>query len=153
MNIVDDMHAIAAALDGAGIAYAICGGLAVTIHGAPRSTEDIDILIAAADVPRALEAVRPLGYAIPALPMVFEYGTPRERHVQRVNKLVGRDHRILDLILADSVFEGALDDRVEVPYPHGKLSVVSRATLEHMKRLANRPQDVADLERLKARDE
>ena len=67
--------------------HAICGGVAVTIHGATRSTKDIDILIAPADADKAVEAVRAIGYRFAALPLVFDEGTARERHVQRVSKL------------------------------------------------------------------
>lgn len=61
MNIVDELHAVTAALHGAGITYAICGGIAVTAYGATRSTKDIDIVIARADLPAVLAAVVPLG--------------------------------------------------------------------------------------------
>lgn len=61
MNLVTELHAIAAALIGAGVRHAICGGVAVTIHGATRSTKDIDILIAPDDVPAAMEVVLPQG--------------------------------------------------------------------------------------------
>lgn len=44
MNLVDELYAVAAALREAGVRYAICDGLAVTIHGATRTTKDIDIL-------------------------------------------------------------------------------------------------------------
>lgn len=152
MNLVDELHAIAAALTRAGIAYAVCGGVAVTIHGATRSTKDIDIVIARADLPRVLDLVRPLGYSFPALPMTFEEGTPRERHVQRVSKIEGREHLLLDLLLAEAAFAGALDDRVEVTLPAGPLAVVSRATLVRLKRLAGRTQDLADIEKLEGGD-
>ncbi|HEY5284380.1 MAG TPA: hypothetical protein VIM14_16425, partial [Polyangia bacterium] len=62
MNLVSELHTVAAALVRAGIRHAICGGVAVTIHGATRSTKDIDILIAPADVDKALDAVRAIGY-------------------------------------------------------------------------------------------
>lgn len=62
LNLVDELHAVTRALRGAGIAYAVCGGIAVTIHGATRSTKDIDLLVAGAEVPRILELVRRLGY-------------------------------------------------------------------------------------------
>lgn len=153
MNLVDELHAIAAALDRAGIDYAVCGGVAVTMHGATRSTKDLDLLVRPADLPRIIELVRPLGYAFPALPMTFDPGTPRERHVQRISKLDGTAHLVLDLILAQSAFAGALDDRVVLELPTGRLAVVSRATLVRMKTLAGRPQDLADLEKLEAADE
>lgn len=64
MNLVDELHTITAALRGAGLRYAVCGGLAVTIHGVVRTTKDIDLLIAERDIPRALELLRPLGYSL-----------------------------------------------------------------------------------------
>ena len=152
MNLVDELHAIVAALRGAGLRYAVCGGVAVTIHGAIRSTKDIDILVARDDVPLALEAVRPLGYTYVALPMTFDAGTPRERHVQRVSKIVGDEHLLLDLLVAEAAFAGGLDDVIEVALAEGPLAVVSRDTLVRMKQLAGRAQDVADLEKLEAGD-
>ena len=153
MNLVDELHAIAAAFKTSGIRYAVCGGVAVTAHGATRSTKDIDVLVAPDDVARALDAVRPLGYTFVALPMTFEAGTERERHVQRVSKIEGNEHLLLDLMVADAALAGTLDDRVEVALPDGPLTIVSRQTLIRMKRLAGRPQDVADLEKLEAADE
>jgi Uncharacterised nucleotidyltransferase len=150
MNLVDELHAVVAALAAAGIPYAVCGGIAVTAHGAVRSTKDIDLLVLPGDVARVLEAVRPLGYAFAALPMTFEAGTARERHVQRVTKIDGKAHLLLDLLLAEGPLAGMLEDRVEVQLERGLLSVVSRETLIRMKRFAGRPQDLADLEKLEA---
>ena len=110
MNLVDELYAITAALAAAGIRYAVCGGVAVTMYGATRSTKDIDILIMPEDVPRALDAVRPLGYVFAAIPMTFGEGTKRERHVQRVSKIQGDEHLLLDLLFADAAFEGGLDE-------------------------------------------
>lgn len=153
MNLVDELYAVAAALATAGVPYAVCGGVAVTAHGAPRMTKDIDVLVGRDDVARVLEVVRPLGYAFPALPMVFEEGTPRERHVQRVSKLAGKQHLLLDLLIAEGVLAGALDDRIDVATDQGVVSFVSRTTLLRMKRLAGRTQDLADIEKLEAVDE
>lgn len=153
MNLVDELYAITAALTAAGIRYAVCGGVAVTLYGATRSTKDIDLLILPEDVQRTLEVVRPLGYAFAALPMTFDAGTERERHVQRVSKIEGSEHLLLDLLVADAAFEGALDDRVEVQLPSGPMAVVSRAMLVRMKRLAGRAQDLADLEKLEEQHE
>ena len=80
------------------IRYAICGGVAVTIHGATRSTKDIDILIAPTDVDKALDAVRAIGYKFAALPLVFDEGTARERHVQSVSKIEDGEHLSLDFL-------------------------------------------------------
>lgn len=152
MNLVDELHAVAAVLTRERIAYAVCGGVAVSAHGAPRTTKDIDIVVGRADLARSLEAVRAIGYAFPALPMVFEEGTPRERHVQRVSKVVGKEHLLLDFLIDEVAFAGALDDRVEVTLPEGPISLVSLPSLLRLKRLAGRPQDLIDLERLEALD-
>lgn len=148
MNLVDELHAVCAALARAGVRHAVCGGVAVTVHGATRSTRDIDVLVAPDDVPAALDAVRPLGFAFVAFPMAFDEGTDHERHVQRVSKIDGGDHLVLDLLLARASFEGLLDDRVEVVLPEGPLWVVSRDALIRMKRRAGRAQDLADIEKL-----
>ena len=61
MNLVDELHAIGAALASAQIPYAVCGGVAVTAYGATRSTKDIDIVVTRDDLTRVLDVVRPLG--------------------------------------------------------------------------------------------
>lgn len=153
MNLVDELHAIVAALGAARIEYAVCGGVAVTVHGATRTTKDIDLLISPDDVAHALQVLRPLGYDFVALPMVFEEHTERERHVQRVTKLEGGHALVIDLLLAQASFAGFLHDRVAVELPRGTLFVVSRETLLRMKRLAGRAQDQADIEKLESCDE
>ncbi len=153
MNLVDELHAVAGAMRAAGICYAICGGIAVTIHGATRTTKDIDLLVARIDVPRVLEVLRPLGYAFVALPMTFDAGTDRERHVQRVSKLEAQEHLMVDLLIAEAAFDGLLSDRLEIELPQGPLSVVPLHVLMKMKRLAGRSQDQADLEALRQLDE
>lgn len=102
-------------------------------HGATRSTKGIDILVAPADLARVLEVIRELGYTFVALPMTFDEGTARERHVQRVSTVDGKEHLLVDLLVADAAFAGALDDAVEVELPEGPLAVVSRPTLIRMK--------------------
>lgn len=148
MNLIDELHAIVAALAGASLQYAVCGGIAVTIHGATRTTKDIDLLVHRADVPRILELLAGVGYTVVALPMTFDAGTERERHVQRVSRIGDGHHLVVDLMIAEAAFTGMLIDRVEFQLPAGRLSVVSRDTLLKMKQLAARAQDLADLEKL-----
>lgn len=147
------MRQIANALEQAGIGYAVCGGVAVTAYGAPRSTEDVDVLILPADVPRAIDTVRPLGYVFVALPLKFDEGGAHARVVQRVTKVEDGAHLVLDLLHASGPFEGALDDAVTVELPDGALRLVSLRTLRQMKRLANRPKDLADLAALKEQEQ
>lgn len=153
MNLVDEVHAITGALHAAGIPYAVCDGVAVTMHGAPRTTKDIDLLVARGDLVRVLDVVRPLGYTFVALPMTFDAGTDRERHVQRVSKMDAGAHLVLDLLIDEAAYAGLLVDAIEVKLPRGPVRVVSREALLRMKRLAARPQDLADIERLERGDD
>src|SRR5207247_256884 len=59
-----ELRRIAEALDAAGVAYALAGGLAVSIYTTPRATEDIDLLIRREDVDRAVRAVEPLDFRL-----------------------------------------------------------------------------------------
>lgn len=53
------------ALQAADVPFAICGGLAVAIHGFVRATKDIDLLIPASAIDAAKNAVKPLGFSLP----------------------------------------------------------------------------------------
>lgn len=148
MNLVDELHAVAATLEEAGVEYAVCGGLAVTMHGAPRTTRDIDLIVAPDQVDEALEAVRPLGYRFAAAPMMFDPGTPKQRRIQRVTRVEGVHALTLDLLVGGGYLAPILDDRRRVELPAGPLWIVSREGLATMKRAASRPQDLRDLELL-----
>jgi hypothetical protein len=54
LDLFIELRRVAEALDAAGIAYAVVGGLAVSIYTAPRATDDIDLLIAPQDLARAV---------------------------------------------------------------------------------------------------
>jgi len=43
-TLLEELDQITTAFDKGGVEYAVCGGLALTIHGFPRATCDIDVL-------------------------------------------------------------------------------------------------------------
>ena len=45
MDTFDELRNLLQSLQGDGVPYALCGGLALTVHGIIRATEDIDLLI------------------------------------------------------------------------------------------------------------
>src|SRR5262245_65547637 len=63
------LREVTAALDAAGIKYAVIGGNAVASwvgrvdQGATRATKDVDILVRRADAPRVSAAITALGFA------------------------------------------------------------------------------------------
>lgn len=148
MDLVGELHRIGHALGAEGVPFAVCGGLAVTIHGAPRTTRDIDLVIGDGELDRVLETLRPIGYRFVAAPMVYDRGTETERTLHRVTRIEGAHAYTLDLMEARGFLEPVLAGRFEVALPAGRLWVVSREGLATMKRVSGRPQDLRDMELL-----
>jgi Uncharacterised nucleotidyltransferase len=145
-----DLHAefrgIVKALDAAGVAYALVGGLAVSIYAAPRATEDVDLLLAREDLPRAVERLASLGFRPAGAPMSVAAG---RLDIQRVIKIDGSDLVPVDLIVPnDPALAALLVGRENVAWEDGHLSIVSLAGLRALKRLRGSAQDRADLEAL-----
>jgi predicted nucleotidyltransferase len=53
----------AAALERRDVHYVVIGGVASSVHGRPRATDDIDVLVDPRDADRALEALDAAGFA------------------------------------------------------------------------------------------
>ena len=153
LDLVLELLGIARALEERHVPYAVCGGIAVTIHGAVRSTKDIDLLVDRRDRETILQAVAELGIGLESAPMVFGKGTPAEREVQRVSKVRDGEVLTLDLLIADEALRDVWEHRELVLWEKTPLWVVSRAGLLQMKRLAGRLQDLADIEKLEAGDD
>jgi putative nucleotidyltransferase-like protein len=62
LDLYEEFKSIVSALEEQGIDYAVCGGLAMAVHGLPRATVDIDLLILAEHLEKAKTVVRKLGY-------------------------------------------------------------------------------------------
>lgn len=81
--------------DDAGIEYALCGALALAAHGAPRPTNDIDVIARKEDASRIRDVARRTGFVFEALPMEFA-GSGIE--VQRFSKLIDGRPLMLDVL-------------------------------------------------------
>jgi hypothetical protein len=148
-DIEAELEAIAGALEIRQIDYAVCGGVAVAIHGHPRATTHIDLVVAPESLDAVLETVSALGYDLAAAPMRFASGI----EVRRVSRLQAGEAFTLDLMPVTDVLRPAWDSRERVTWRGRKLGVVSRDGLVLMKRLAGRAQDLADLEALGVGDD
>lgn len=148
MNIRQELFLVIDTLQRAGIDYALCGGLAVVVHGFPRLTQDIDLLIREEDLDRARNALRSVGYSVESGILSFEAGTPNEVRLFRVTKVEGADHMTLDLVLDTPHLRAVWHDRERHQIEDRTLQVVTREGLATMKRMAGRPQDLADLSQL-----
>jgi hypothetical protein len=148
MNLYEELRGLIVALSEGGVEYGVCGGIALALHGLPRATRDIDILIQKRDLQRALAVVALLGFDTPARPMVFKRGEPDQIEVQRVSKLGAREPLSLDLLLVAPILEPVWESRQDFDWEGVTITAVSATGLAIMKRLAGRPQDLADLHRL-----
>ncbi|MEO8703376.1 MAG: nucleotidyl transferase AbiEii/AbiGii toxin family protein [Kofleriaceae bacterium] len=147
MDLFAELVAVTAAFDSARIDYAVCGGIALAIHGAPRATRDIGVMARAADLARLREVVRQCGFAIEALPMTF---SATGVAIHRFKKIEPDGATLmLDVLVADGPLEAVWQTRTRIAVTGaGEVTVVSREGLISLKLTAGRPQDLVDIQRL-----
>lgn len=155
-DLIAELEILVEAFEREHIEYAVCGGLAVGYHGFVRATKDIDLLVRDAQVADALRVARASGFDIPARKITFGLaaGTPRE--VQRVSKMDPATGTMLTLglLVVAPDLEDVWKTRIIIEPVAGKtMSIVSREGLATMKRMAGRPQDLVDLQRLENLDD
>lgn len=150
LDLEEELRVLIEAMDAAAVPYALCGGLAVAIHGHPRATIDIDLMVEERDVIRAREVVRTLGYRFDAKPMTFQDGAVP---IHRASK-IDTDGEVLmvDLLVVTPATVNAWDSRQTHEWSGRPLTVVSREGLIALKRLRSSPQDLADIAALRKRE-
>ena len=147
MDLYTELRVLARAFDDGGVEYALCGGLALAVHGVARATRDIDLLALPADLDRIRDIARRCGFTIEALPMTF---SSSGLSIQRFSKLGGTDPLMLDILLVNESLEPVWVSRTRVAYDDGSVCVVSRDGLIKLKLSAGRPQDLVDIQQLEA---
>ncbi len=100
------------------------------------------------ELERARAALRPLGFTLDAGPIPFAIGTPRERELHRISRVDDGALTVIDLMIVTPILEASWESRIEARWRGRSLWCVSLEGLGRMKRLAARPQDIADLENL-----
>ncbi len=148
MDLYDEFEALIDVLNRERIEYAVCGGIAVALHGHPRFTEDVDILILVENLDRVSEAVKDLGFILVSGRIPFDVGGPNEREIFRISKAVGEDLLTLDLLIAGTTFKKVWKEREKFNWKGRTLNIVSLDGLIEMKRKAGRNKDLLDLEEL-----
>jgi len=131
------------------VRYVVVGGYAVSLHAQPRSTQDIDILIAAdaENTAAVFAALRDFGAPLEGL-------TPADFAEHGKFFRMGRAPVAVDILVdIDGIdFERAWRNRVEATVDPGtglKAFFISREDLLANKIASGRPQDVADAEALR----
>ena len=153
-------ESIAVALRDAEVRYLVAGGLAVNAHGYLRLTQDIDLVIQLnpQNIRTGFRVLENLGYR-PLVPVTGEqFADPEQRarwiryKGMTVLNLYSDRHRpvTVDIFVTepfdfDREYDAALIGELS---PGLFVRFVSIATLVAMKRLANRPRDLDDIEHL-----
>jgi len=119
----------------------------VAIHGYPRATIDIDLLIRPESEDAVYAAAAPLGYAVRAKPMHFA-----QSEIRRVSKIDPADGEVLmlDLLLVTPLIDHVWETREHKMWLGREITVVSREGLVALKRARGSKQDLADIEKLES---
>jgi hypothetical protein len=148
IDITDELRALVAAFDKQEIDYALCGGMAMAVHGQLRTTIDIDLLILAASLDDVFAIAKSLNYNVRGKDLSFADGAIE---IRRVSKIDPNDGELLslDLLLVTPEINETWESRVEAEWEGGKLCVVSASGLIALKQLRGSVQDLADIEALR----
>ena len=130
------------------IDYAICGGWAMAIHGLPRATVDIDLLILSEDLERVWKTAQNLGYDVEGLPLHFHNGAIEIRRISKIDKETKRLYTI-DFLLVTEPLKEVWKNRELIEWEDGKTWAVSREGLVLLKTISGREQDLLDIKKLK----
>jgi hypothetical protein len=155
MDLVAELDALIEAFDADGVEYALCGGLALAVHGHARATQDIDVLVPVNVLERALATARRCGFDVPARKMTFGLKTGEPREIHRVSKIdaATSETLALDVVVVSAQLEPVWQGREDTRSGLRRLVVVSRDGLATMKRIAGRAQDLADIGKLEGNDD
>jgi hypothetical protein len=148
LDLYEEFHKLVSLLEEHEIAYALCGGVAMAIHGRPRATIDIDMLILSESLQKLLPLVAKLGYNIRGNDLSFANGVIEIRRVSKIDADSG-DLLSLDLLLVTPELIPVWESRTEASWEGVKLSVVSQAGLISLKLLRSSGQDLDDVKALR----
>jgi predicted nucleotidyltransferase len=153
VDLYEELKAVIDRLNRERIDYAVCGGIAVALHGYLRFTQDLDILVQKEDVDRISRAVRDLGFLFDAGRIPFNVGGPNQREIHRISKIEEEEVLTLDLLLVGSVYEEVWAGRRSFDWEGRELKIVALDGLLEMKRMAGRDKDLLDIKELTRKGE
>jgi hypothetical protein len=147
LELLDELLLLVSEFEARGVPYALCGGLAVNIHGIVRTTIDIDFLIPGDSLEEAKVACVAAGFDFESgwIPI----GDPTAPRVYRVLKIIDTEYLMLDLILVNEGLEGIWSRRIRTVISGKPISLVSKEGLIEMKSTSKRNKDRSDVESLR----
>ncbi len=121
MDIRTELLAVVKALNAAELPYALCGGLAVGVHGYPRATEDTDLLIPPDHLTAAKQALAGCGLTLESGRIPLGVKTENPHELFRVSKVVDQDILTVGLLLVCGDLKGAWERRQRLRWSGGSL--------------------------------
>lgn len=148
MTMNQDFKELLAEFNARRVEYIIVGAHALAAHGHVRATQDLDIWVRPepANAKRVIDALRAFGAPLHDL-------TEQDLSTPGLIFQVGVEPIRIDVLtVIDGVtFDEAWKDRVKSGFSGQPVSVLSKEHLIQNKLAAARPQDLADVERLKSK--
>lgn len=151
-NLFEEFRAVVRALGRAEVPYAVCGGIAMSIHARPRATIDIDVLAPAHALGKMVDVLGGCGFVRRQSAPTRLAGGQVVMH--RLTKIAPGDPDVLVLDVIEvtaGATEAAWETRTSTNWEGQVVSVVSRAGLIGLKRLRGSLQDLADIAALEER--
>jgi hypothetical protein len=149
LTLESELRELVQRFNEAKVEYALCGGMAVALHGYPRFTKDIDFLIPLESLDRAKEVSAVAGFVDDSGRFPFA-----DSDVHRILKLQGTEHRILGLLVPKTLDTVAWPQRQWFDWDGLPICAVSKDGLIEMKLAAGRDIDQIDIKQLRmAEDE
>ena len=131
------------------VKYLVIGGYAVSIHGHPRSTKDIDVCIEMSEMnaSKMVQTLKDFGFG--SLELNKQDFLKRDSITQ-----LGFPPLRIDILndLDGVSFEEAWKNKKIVNFENVPINFIGYSDLLIVKQKAGRPQDIADVERLKKRN-
>ena len=131
-----------------GVKYLVIGGYAVSIHGHPRSTKDIDVCIEMSEMnaSKMVQVINDFGFS--SLKLKKEDFLKRDSIIQ-----LGFPPLRIDILsdLDGVPFEEAWQNKKTVSFENVPVDFIGYNELIIVKQKAGRPQDVADVDKLTKR--
>ena len=147
---VGELKRLTAALHSQSVPYALCGGLAVGVHGYIRATRDVDLLVLTSDLGAVKRIASEQGYLDSAGKIAFRDPTFQLYRMTKIIQDPYADPLVLDLLLVDDSTNEIWQSRETIEWEGKPLSVVSKEGLVAMKQAAGRDQDLLDIKELES---
>ncbi|OVE78078.1 hypothetical protein BVX98_01305 [bacterium F11] len=142
------------------VKFIVAGGMALNLHGIPRFTKDLDLLIdeSKENLSRLLKTIKMLGYK-PKVPMkTEEFLNPTNWPIWKKEKGMlalnlfnpKKPFEEIDLLVYSPItFQKARKSKKRIRHKTLPIDLVSLKDLIKMKKISGREQDVADIQSIK----